>query len=58
MPVDVSLTQGDLARQIGGSRQQVNRVLMGLEAAGAITRRGHRIVAVRPQQLYTDDAAP
>ena len=57
VPVEVSLTQGDLARQIGGSRQQVNRVLMGLEAAGAITRRGHRIVAVRPQQLYTDDAA-
>ena len=42
VPVDVSLTQGDLARQIGGSRQQVNRVLMNLEAAGSITRRGHR----------------
>ncbi len=56
--VDVPLTQGDLARQIGGSRQQVNRVLMGLEAAGSITRRGHRIVAVRPQQLYTDDSTP
>ncbi len=51
----LSLTQGDLARQIGGSRQQVNRVLMSLETAGSITRRGHRIVAVRPQQLYTDD---
>ena len=56
VPVDVSLTQGDLARQIGGSRQQVNRVLMSLEAAGAITRHGHRIVAIRPQQLYTDDS--
>lgn len=58
VPVDVSLTQGDLARQIGGSRQQVNRVLMGLEAAGSITRRGHRIVAIRPQRLYTDDPTP
>ncbi len=58
VPVDVSLTQGDLARQIGGSRQQVNRVLMSLEAAGSITRRGHRIVAIRPQQLYTDDSTP
>ena len=58
VPVDVSLTQGDLARQIGGSRQQVNRVLMSLEAAGSITRRGHSIVAIRPQQLYTDDSAP
>lgn len=57
VPVDVSLTQGDLARHIGGSRQQVNRVLMALEAAGSITRRGHRIVAVRPQRLYTDDSA-
>ena len=56
VPVDVSLTQGDLARQIGGSRQQVNRVLMSLEAAGSITRRGHRIVAIRPQRLYTDDS--
>jgi CRP-like cAMP-binding protein len=56
VPVDVSLTQGDLARQIGGSRQQVNRVLMSLEAAGSITRRGNRIVAIRPQQLYTDDS--
>ena len=58
VPVDVSLTQGDLARHIGGSRQQVNRVLMRLEAAGAITRRGHRIIGIRPQQLYTDDSAP
>jgi CRP/FNR family transcriptional regulator, cyclic AMP receptor protein len=58
VPVDVSLTQGDLARQIGGSRQQVNRVLMDLEAAGSITRRGHRIVGIRPHQLYTDDSTP
>jgi CRP-like cAMP-binding protein len=58
VPVDVTLTQGDLARQIGGSRQQVNRVLMNLETAGAITRRGHHIVAIRPQQLYTDDPTP
>jgi len=58
VPVDVSLTQGDLARQIGGSRQQVNRVLMSLEAAGSISRCGHRIVAIRPQRLYTDDSTP
>ena len=31
---------------------------MNLEAAGSIIRRGHRIVAVRPQHLYTDDSAP
>jgi CRP/FNR family transcriptional regulator len=55
VPVDIAITQGDLARQIGGSRQQVNRVLMSLEAAGSIERLGHRIVAVRPARLYADD---
>jgi hypothetical protein len=33
----------------------VNRVLMGLEAAGSIERPGHRIVAVRPARLFDDD---
>jgi CRP/FNR family transcriptional regulator, cyclic AMP receptor protein len=53
VPVQVDLTQGDLARQIGGSRQQVNRVLMNLEANGAIERMGHRIVGIRPDRLYS-----
>jgi CRP/FNR family transcriptional regulator, cyclic AMP receptor protein len=52
--VDVALTQGDLARLVGGSRQQVNRILMGLEAAGSIERLGHRIVGIRPELLLTD----
>lgn len=52
--VDVVLTQGDLARVVGGSRQQVNRILMGLEAAGSIERLGHRIVGIRPELLLTD----
>jgi len=55
VPVQVDLTQGDLARQIGGSRQQVNRVLMGLEADGSIERLGHRIVAIRPDRLYSTE---
>jgi CRP-like cAMP-binding protein len=54
VPVVLPLTQGDLARQIGGSRQQVNRILMDLEAAGSIERLGHRIVGVRPELLYSD----
>jgi len=54
VPVQVDLTQGDLARQIGGSRQQVNRVLMNLEADGSIARMGHRIVGIRPDRLYSD----
>lgn len=56
VPVDDAMTQGDLARQVGGSRQQVNRVLMALEAAGSIERRGHRIVGIRPERLYSDDS--
>jgi CRP/FNR family cyclic AMP-dependent transcriptional regulator len=52
--VDVALTQGDLARLVGGSRQQVNRILMGLEAAGSIERLGHRIVGIRPDLLLTE----
>jgi CRP-like cAMP-binding protein len=54
-PVDILVTQGDLARQVGGSRQQVNRVLMRLEAAGSIQRSGHRIVGIRPERLYQGD---
>ena len=54
VPVDVDLSQSDLARQVGGSRQQVNRVLMRLEADGSIERMGHRIVAIRPDRLYTE----
>jgi CRP/FNR family transcriptional regulator, cyclic AMP receptor protein len=54
VPVDIGLTQGDLARQIGGSRQQVNRVLMSFEEAGSIERMGHRIVGVRPELLTSE----
>jgi CRP/FNR family transcriptional regulator, cyclic AMP receptor protein len=55
VPVDLPLTQTDLARQIGGSRQQVNRILMELEAAGSISRLGHRVVGVRPELLFSDN---
>jgi CRP/FNR family cyclic AMP-dependent transcriptional regulator len=54
VPVDIGLTQGDLARQLGGSRQQVNRVLMSFEEAGSIERLGHRIVGVRPELLSSE----
>jgi CRP-like cAMP-binding protein len=54
VPVQLQLTQTELARQVGGSRQQVNRILMELEASGAIQREGHRIVAVRPDLLRLD----
>jgi len=48
LPVDLPLTQADMARQVGGSRQRVNRVLMDMEATGSIRRTGHKVVGVRP----------
>ncbi|MDQ1629487.1 MAG: family transcriptional regulator, cyclic receptor protein [Actinomycetota bacterium] len=53
VPVQLDLNQADLARQVGGSRQQVNRILMNLEEAGSIERLGHRIVSIRPNALYS-----
>jgi CRP/FNR family cyclic AMP-dependent transcriptional regulator len=52
--VDLPLTQTDMARRVGGSRQQVNRVLMALETSGSIKRLGHRVTAVRPDLLVVD----
>jgi CRP-like cAMP-binding protein len=51
VPVDPRLSQTELARLIGGSRQQVNRMIATLEARGAIRRQGRRIVSVRPDLL-------
>ena len=53
--VNLRLTQTELARLVGGSRQQVNRIIIALEREGAIERRGARIVAVHPDLL---DAPP
>jgi CRP-like cAMP-binding protein len=54
VPISLPLTQTDLARQVGGSRQQVNRILMALEADGSIQRLGHRLTAVCPDRLVAD----
>jgi CRP/FNR family transcriptional regulator, cyclic AMP receptor protein len=51
VPVDLRLSQTELARLVGGSRQQVNRAIVALEARGAIERVGARIVSVRPDRL-------
>jgi CRP-like cAMP-binding protein len=53
--VDLRLNQTDLARQVGGSRQQVNRILAALDGIGAIERRGQRLVAIRPALLAVDE---
>ncbi len=49
--VELAITQTELARQVGGSRQQVNRILVDLEARGAIQRLGHGIVTIKPDLL-------
>ena len=51
VPVEVLLTQTEVARLVGGSRQQVNRAIVHLETVGAVERSGSRIVAVRPDLL-------
>jgi CRP-like cAMP-binding protein len=54
--VDIKLTQTDLARIVGGSRQQVNRIIVDLERQGAIQRTGARITAIRLDRLSTGRA--
>ncbi|MFL6204452.1 MAG: Crp/Fnr family transcriptional regulator [Acidimicrobiales bacterium] len=50
-PVDIPLTQEDVAELCGASRTTVNKVLRGLEEGGLVTvSRGHVVVA-RPDQL-------
>jgi CRP/FNR family transcriptional regulator, cyclic AMP receptor protein len=51
VPVDLRMSQSELARLVGGSRQQVNRILVALTKEGAINRVGPRIVSVRPDRL-------
>ena len=49
--VDLPLSQTELARMVGGSRQNVNRIIVSLERNGAIARSGSRVVSVRPDLL-------
>jgi CRP/FNR family cyclic AMP-dependent transcriptional regulator len=51
LPVNLRINQTDLARLVGGSRQQVNRILMDMERRGAIVRSGTRIVCIRRDLL-------
>jgi len=53
VPVDLRLSQSELAKLVGGSRQQLNRILGELTEAGAVVRRGSGIVAVRRDLLTT-----
>jgi CRP-like cAMP-binding protein len=51
VPIDLGLSQSELAKLVGGSRQQLNRILSELTDAGAIVRDGSSVVAVRPTEL-------
>jgi CRP/FNR family transcriptional regulator, cyclic AMP receptor protein len=50
--VDLRMSQTELARLVGGSRQSVNKALMSLEGSGAVRRRGSRVVAVHAGRLH------
>ncbi|HZS87968.1 MAG TPA: Crp/Fnr family transcriptional regulator [Chloroflexota bacterium] len=47
----VTLSQQAMAMRVGTAREVVSRALRTLEQRGAITRRQHQIVEVRPQVL-------
>ena len=49
--IDLRMSQTELARLVGGSRQSVNKALMSLADDGAIRRRGSRVVAVNAGRL-------
>jgi CRP-like cAMP-binding protein len=49
--LDVGVTQSDLARMVGGSRQSVNAILHGLEGRGFLEVHGREIRIVEPDAL-------
>jgi CRP/FNR family transcriptional regulator, cyclic AMP receptor protein len=49
--IDLRMSQTELARLVGGSRQSINKTLMALDDEGAIRRRGPRVVAVHAERL-------
>lgn len=49
--IDLPLTQSELARMVGATRERVNRVLASFRAQGLIELRGRRVVLRDPQRL-------
>ena len=45
--LDLHLTQGDVARMVGGSRQSVNQILGALSNRGYLALYGRKIVIKR-----------
>ena len=49
--IQVAFTEEELSGMIGATRPRVNKLLGYYEGRGAITRRGRRIVVLRPEML-------
>lgn len=49
--LDLQLTQSDLARMVGGSRQSVNQILRSFERRGFLDIDGRKVVVKEPEQL-------
>lgn len=51
LPVEVPVTQQNLAEMVGGSRQSVNQILQSFQQRGYIEIHGRRILICRAEQL-------
>lgn len=49
--LDLHLTQSDIARMVGGSRQSVNQILRSLEERGYLEIQNRKILLVEPDRL-------
>jgi CRP-like cAMP-binding protein len=49
--LDLQLTQSDLARMVGGSRQSVNQILRSFERRGYLEIEGRKVVVKEAEQL-------
>jgi CRP/FNR family transcriptional regulator len=49
--IEMPLTQAELAKLIGSTRQSVNQSMRELEAAGLVERRSKRILLRKPDEL-------
>lgn len=51
VPVEVAVTQVQLAEMAGGSRQSVNQIMQGFAQRGYVELHGRRVVICCPEQL-------
>ena len=51
LELDLQLTQSDLARMVGGSRQSVNQILRSFERRGYLDIDGRKVIVKEAEQL-------